>query len=251
MDEIFITHDSHSLRNPEHLLEHTEILQLIISTPLVEGLLPRKLIDAYVKALEYEDDSFNVMRKSKYSAELEKCDQERDLIFRGLVHTVKGLKDHFDPAKREAAQRVANVLAHYGDIASMTNDAESANIYDLNQELNSPRMTGDTQLLGLEEWLEKLIAANMAYNAVDRERMQENAENAKLNARAARRETDRLLRMLLNSIEILILTSPSSDLEKFIDELNAILKHYKHSANLAHAKHGETETGTETIIIEE
>lgn len=251
MKVFFSKHSAHNLRNPEHLQQHRDIAMLMADNQDAVELLPEKLLVKYVAAVKYEEESFNLMRKSKVITDLERLDSERDMVFRGLVHAVKGMNGHFDAAKRDAAQRIANVLAHYGNIPKMGNSAESANIESLHRQLVSDDMTGYTELLGIREWIDKLAELSAQYVVVEMARIEESAEHAKFDMKAARRNTDTMFRMLLNYIEIVLATDLTPELEKFAGELNVILKNYEHSANLEHAHRGESDENGETATEED
>lgn len=248
MRDLFTIVNPSKLRNAEHMQQHREIAVLVVGGVKVGEIIPDGLRNAYLEAVEYEQESFNILRKSKFTTDLDALDRERDLIFRGLVHTVKGSQTHFDPARRDAARRIGEILGGYGNISTMALNAESANIIDLYAELTSPQMLSYVELLGIKEWLDKLLEISQAYSLARQERVEEEVSNTKYNMRTARLETDRVFRLLLNYIEIILATAPNPVMENLAGEINVILKQYQREASLEHAVNGNPPEGGETIV---
>jgi hypothetical protein len=215
-----------NLRNAAYLQMHDNVLTLAARHP-VDSLGLRPFLDRYAPAVEAVKAALGVLTKSPLSPEAEAQERRRDTLFRGLVDTVKGLSNHFDPAKQQAAAQLSLVLKSYGNLAALPNDEETAAIADLHRELSAEPQLSRVALLGLGEWLQPLAEANHLYNELSLQRSSEVARRLSANMKAARTAVDKEFRLLLTHLEVQQHISPTPALTAFTEELNGITRHFE------------------------
>jgi hypothetical protein len=172
-------------------------------------------------------EALDIIRKSDYTQEILEQDHVRDGIFRGFADAVQSALHHFNPAKREAAKRIETVVEHYGNIAAKNYDQETAAIDDLIRELAAGDYPSFISTLALNDWVTQLGNENQTFKSLMAERYTEVSQRPTARMRAARVETDKAFRTIINQIEALALVNGEGDNEPFIKELNAVLERYK------------------------
>jgi hypothetical protein len=181
----------------------------------------------YKDAFDKETQALDFVRKSEITAKIAEQDSRRDQLYRGLVDTVKGEINHFDPAHVQAAERLYDVFKHYGNIVQKTLDNETAAINDLIRELNLPGNAQAVQLLNLSTWLYRLSEENRLFAQYMTERYVETAEKTPLRMTTTRAETDQYYHAIVGQIENQILAGTVIN-PAFINELNAVIERFKH-----------------------
>lgn len=78
---------------------------------------------------------YEVIRKSDITDQLTDADILRDTTSGGLAGTIRSACNHFDAATRAAAQRLSLVLDHYGNLAVLPYDDETASLMKFTNEL--------------------------------------------------------------------------------------------------------------------
>jgi hypothetical protein len=248
MRRFFIRFNYTELRNEVHV-EYGETIDDIVvkHDPQTLGISPQ--YDAFKTSLNTEVGVLDVVVKSEYTGEISAQDSVRDRIFRGFDDAVKSAENHFNTDKCKASERIRVALDNYGNISAKAFDQETAAIDDLLRELND-NYAADLQLLGLTDWLMQLDAENRKFKTLMSERYAETARRPKTRMKAARAETDRSLRTMLDMVEVLAIVNGAETYQPFIDELNAVSERYKNklaqaSGKRAKLKAEENEKDTE------
>ena len=218
----------YKLRNEEWFQLFTEFRDLVLKynpTALNITELWATFLSLYADA----DTALEIIRKSVDTGLMVEADHVRDHTFRGFVDAVKSARNHFDPAKRAAADRLTILFDHFGNLARKAPNEETAGIYNLLQELDSG--TAGTPLpvdiLGLRDWAVRLAADNEAYEALVKDRNTEVASRSKLRMKEVRRELQEVYYKITARIEATItLNGEASPFTDFTNEWNAFLKRY-------------------------
>jgi hypothetical protein len=237
-NNLFIRFRYENLRNEVHV-EYNETIDgiAIKHVPQTLGILPQ--YNDYKTAVNTEVGALDVIKKSEYTDEISAQDHVRDGIFRGFVDAVQSSRNHFDANKRKAAEKINFVLEHYGNIAAKAFDQETAAVDDMLRELNDNH-AADVQLLSLTDWLTQLDAENKKFKQLMSERYTAIAQRPTTRMKAARAETDKALRTMLDMLDALIMVNGADAYMPFINELNAVNKRYKNQ--LAQAAGRRTKT---------
>ncbi len=215
-----------SLRNEAHVQLHENFISLVKNHNL-EELGIKSLYERYRPLFEQEKTVLDVIAKSGLTEEILEQDKKRDSLYRGFCDAVKSSLNHYDGAKQNAAEKINFVLTSYGNIAIRPLDQETAAINDLYSELQSPQNLGFLTLLGLRDWLKKLIEANRSFDEMMMSRYKETAEKPTTNMRSARSAVDKMFRSILDVVEALAAGYGIEKYSAFIAELNAITERYK------------------------
>jgi hypothetical protein len=157
---------------------------------------------------------------------------------------VKSAANHFNADKRNAAGKIRIVLDYYGNIAAKAFDQETAAVDDLLRELNDNHVA-DVQLLGLTDWLIQLDVENQKFKTLMSERYAETAKRPSTRMKAARSETDKALRALLDMVEALAAVNGADVYLPFVNELNAVSERYKNQLAQAAGRRAKTKTEEE------
>jgi hypothetical protein len=213
------------LRNEAHVSYHESVIALFGTyTPASLSVVPQYA--TYSAAYEKEVSALDIIRRSELTAEIEEQYRRRDAVYRGFADTVKGATKHFNAAKREAALKIENVIAHYGNIAAKTLDEETAAIDDLIRELIMNYESEVTDL-GINDWVTQLTAENTAFKSLVASRYSETAARPDIQMKAARKDADTAFRALLNQVDALVLVNGETNYTAFIAALNVISERYK------------------------
>jgi hypothetical protein len=192
------------------------------------ALTADRLAELYRAAINSEAAALLVIKKSEVTGLIAEQDKRRDDIFRGFWDSVKGLRNHFDPEQRALANRLWSVLQQYGNLATKTQDAQTAATNALLRDLQQPALLQAHERLGLSSWCARLGEENQRFELLMQQRYTEEAGQATLSMRAARLETDRYYRALTAHADNLLLTDPTHPAATtFVAELNAVVQRFK------------------------
>ena len=174
------------------------------------------------------DEALEIIRKSINTEPIGDADTSRDRTFHGLLDVLKSAHNHFDADKRESARKAQIIFDHFGNIALLPNNQQTATIYNFLQEVRDI-CADDIILLGMTEWLDKLEAENLAFDELMGKRFAETAGRTSLRIVEVRKETDKCYLDMLDRIDamMLILNNSEQIFGKFVRELNEIVTLYK------------------------
>jgi hypothetical protein len=213
------------LKNETHVQFNESINRVFVKyNPQTLGITP--LYALYKPAFDNELAALDFIRKSEFTQQITEQDRVRDSIFRGLADAIKAAMNHFDPAHREAARRLHDVFAHYGNIARKTFDDETAAINDLNRELQIPANAVAIALLGLTNWHSQLMDENENFEQLMMNRYSETAEKTSLRMTNTRTEVDKYYHATVNQLENLSLTGITG-IDGCINEMNAVIERFR------------------------
>lgn len=167
---------------------------------------------------------------SALTAKINDTDRSRDTLFSGMAGHVRSCLNHFDPTKRDAAERLIIVLNTFGNVAVRSHDEETAAVYKLTEELTA-NCPAEVEALELFPWIEELEKRNRAVEAAMMERFNEISARTPLLTRTCRLETGEVYYRIIKRIDALQIVegadSPNSVWALFITELNEIIDHTK------------------------
>ncbi|GHT67838.1 hypothetical protein FACS189452_06320 [Bacteroidia bacterium] len=233
--------DFYAFRNEEWFQLFTEFRDLVLKfNPSVLNVAAQwaTFLTLYADA----DTALEIIRKSADTALMLEADHRRDLTFRGFADAVKSARNHFDPAKRAAAEQLAILFDHFGNLARKASNEETAGIYNLLQELNGA-YANRVAALGLADWTSQLAAHNAAYETLVKDRNTEIASRSKLQMKTVRRDVQDVYSQIVQRIEAtMTLNGEVPPFTDFVNELNAFLKHYADTLAQRRGKNDKDET---------
>ena len=216
-----------NLRNEEWFQFYTAFKNLAERHNLTQMGID-ELFVVFLNLYAQADEALEIIRKSVNTRPIGDADNNRDRTLRGLSDILKAAHNHFDADKREAARKVQIIFDHFGNMAILPNNQQTASVYNFLQEVRG--ICGDDiVLLGMTEWLDKLEAENIAFDELMDKRFAEMAGKTSLQIATVRKETDRCYLDMLNRIDAMILIMINSEqiYGKFVRELNEIVTLYK------------------------
>jgi hypothetical protein len=174
------------------------------------------------------DKAIEKITKSGLTSAIVQLDEKRDASFRGLVSAIKSSLYHYDPTKREAAEKLSILLDHYGNLAVKPYNEETASIYNFVQELRG-NYAGAIQTLALEGWVNNLDRENNDFENTVLARNRESADKTDISLLEVRRKTDRCYLDIIERLEALMLINGDAGFEPFVKVLNNNIDRYNNA----------------------
>jgi hypothetical protein len=209
---------------------HVELNRLMIAQVEQFGATELGILALYgpYKALVADEEFvLDIVLKSKLTIKIKELDTERDRLYRGVTESVKADLHHYDPAKRAAAAGLQVVLKHYGDVTRRPLNEQTAAVYDVVRELNTPENLPLVTLLELPAWLAALEKVNTELETAMSDRFIEISKRPEQRVREIRKEVDKQLRAILDKIEAMGRTGSPFFNPAFNKEVNALMIYYK------------------------
>lgn len=208
----------------------TNVLRVIESNEPA-GLKVAAQLAAVTESLAALDREYKKQTSSAITATLAELDERRDNALTGMLRVVSGFQLHFEPAKRNAARRIALVVDKYGSgVARLRYQQETGEIRSLVADLREDAAASAAMIaLGVTDWLGEMDSANLAFDAAYVQRSQEMAgEPSQLLAlRATALEKWQALAAHLTAHATL---EPDPALAQTIAELNRLIQDYNDAA---------------------
>jgi hypothetical protein len=193
------------------------------------------LITDYAGKVTQEENIYKWIRRSEYTEKKAATDHARDTVYLGIENIVHTNLKHFDPAIRDNAVHLNNLLSNYGHLTHAGYDAETAGIDSIIVRLNSPEYLPAVQNLHLEPWVTELANQNTLFKSYVDDVAQEQLEKPSISQRVARHQTDEALRLITNRVTSLIDINGEADYVPFVNEFNVLVNHYN---TLVHEHYG-------------
>lgn len=220
--------DLNNLRNGEYITFYNNFIQIIDLNNA--GFL---LVKDEKNALEAEitkiEALYSLSQKSELTPEIEALDARRDKAINGIVITINGLSYHFDAAKSNAANLLAQALKPYGSgIANLNYVLETAQIERLVDDITSkPHLMDAARELGIADWFTELATANTEFNNKYLARTQQLGAANPDNIKALRQVANQKYYDLRDMLDGFYITKKKIDpWKKTINELNALIEQY-------------------------
>ncbi|MGE0079554.1 MAG: DUF6261 family protein [Bacteroidales bacterium] len=233
-----------SLRNEEHFQLHTEFKSEVERIG-AEPLNVVEAFNAYQPRYSNEEDALLLIRKSATTAQLTEADGERDIIYRGIVDSVKSWQNHFTPEKREAARRLKVLLDSFGNVPRKPYNEGTAAIAKLMVETQG-EYASDVNALGLKDWFTELQTKNTAFDTLMKSRYSEEANQTEFRMKTARTELDAAYRAIVERIEALMLINGTAEYDEFVRELNARIEKFNSLLAVRRGRNAKDTDKTET-----
>lgn len=226
------------LRNEEWFQFFTD-LKMLIQKYGPGTLQIQELYDRLLTQYTDVDAILEVLRKSQLTQKIAEMDTRRDHLYRGLVDTARAALNHPDTGKKEAAQALSDLFAHYGNATRYSADQETAVLHNLLQDLDTPPAQTYVGLLQLSDWTQQLYNANNTYAMLVHQRNAEISTRPDGNVGELRPNLQATYADITERIRALALvTDPAVyDPAPFVNELNTFIKHYNALAARRHPNH--------------
>jgi hypothetical protein len=212
------------LRNEEWFNFFTEFKTFVEQTS-PQKLNVEELFAVFLTLYGQADETLEKIAKSAYTSVMVRLDEARDSTFRGLDEAVKSAAHHYDPLRRQAAETLEPLFAHYGNLAAKPYNEETSGIHNFIQELRG-KYAEAVARLDLTGWVDELERNNNDFESAVLERNQETAGQSDLRMLDIRRQTDRCYLDIVERIEAQILLMGDTAFAAFVKTLNANIDRY-------------------------
>ena len=200
------TLDLHRLKNAEHVQFHSNVCK-IIETAEPEAMgLSELIFSPYAANVGTEQDIVNKAMGSSYTIEMQKADEDRDLIF-------KRVRRKLELCELEPKESIAylaspvvkkHLLAKYPNLVpSLPYQEETATITGFVQDCRELLTADQVKGICIDTDLNELESANSRFSAMYQERVTEKAAGdtqLSLKLRAATDETYQIISLWINAL---------------------------------------------------
>ena len=177
------------------------ILRPLINKYGAEVLGIADLFNLLLPQLLKADVMLVILRKSIFTAKMKKAAKERNSLFKGLLDVVKSGQELDDDARREAAVALYVLLSQYKKTIQEKSYSESeSSIYNLLQDLKTPKYAPGVALLGFDKWVGFIGDAENRFLEYRASRTQESIEKPKEQLRSIRRLVDLYYNAILDRL---------------------------------------------------
>lgn len=206
---------------------HEDFYQ-IISLALVflkkENLEELKLEDAVAaleKAFNAFDEAFKQMRKTGFVQVKDEIDSLRDDLLIGFYQTASALLRFPDDEIREAAQRIIDIVDHYGgtSITQMPQRDETSAITNILQDIAEADLT----ITGSKRWTDRLLIENNRFADILAQKTQKEAQYVAGLLSEERKNADSQFRHLCKSIDSLAFVFGAEPYQPLADNINQLV----------------------------
>jgi len=163
--------------------------------------------------------------KSEFTEAIQVADQKRDTIFRGMADVNKAMTNHYQADVQASAKRLQIVFDTYGNLSQRPYHQETADIYNLIQDLKG-KYIGDVRKVSIEGWMNELEQKNNEFDALINKRYDEVAARTTLILREIRQQVDAAYRTITERIEALSIVEKDSIYDAFTHRLNVVIDTY-------------------------
>ncbi|MDR3199424.1 MAG: DUF6261 family protein [Planctomycetaceae bacterium] len=196
----------------------------LLQTPDAMISLIAGVLSKFAALVKEEDDYLDQLKHYETTQEIHDEDSRRDNAFYQIFSVVRVGLRHFDESKREAAERVNNIMRDFKGVPKLPLAEESAAIHNLLQKLET--VSADIASLGLNEWVSEMKDANTNVRALMAERESEAAYRTQHSVKTARAAVDEAYSELLVCLEAAAIVDNSDACKQMLAEINARIDEY-------------------------
>jgi hypothetical protein len=168
-----------------------------VNTPLrSRKTLHRRLFALLIVLYDKADGLLEILAKSAHTEKIQKADNDRNAVYRGLYDVVKASRRLLAVASKDAAERLFILLSTYRKKIVRSSYAEASSaIYNLLQDLQGT-FAADITLLGFGKWVTDMEAAEENFQTLYEQRTQESVDKPKEHLRDVRKQVDAYYRSI-------------------------------------------------------
>jgi len=178
---------------------------------------------------------------------LEQDDNRRDKALVGIQSLIGAYTNHYDEASQVAAVALLKSLKKFGSgITKQNYQAETATITAIIEEWKSEtELIAGLNMLGLNEWVGELDAANTQFNTHYLARVKEDAEAPEVKIVSLRKDIIQSYRVLIKRIEAFATISEVEFYPHIIKQTNSLIENYNAVVNARSKKEDDEEIPAE------
>ncbi|ERJ66765.1 hemagglutinin protein HagB [Porphyromonas gingivalis F0568] len=207
------------LQNLEHYRFAKNVLTLC-RTANIAKLNPK--LPELEKAIEMEDLALNPPVANELTPQVIALDEERDRAYQALMSRVRSYAFDEDSQLRNAAARIEDVAARYGNVIRMNYDKETAAIENFLTDLKGENIRPLVTKLGVTALVDRLEKNNKAFADFFLRRLSTD-QRGKYDVKALRAETDRTLVAVVRRMDSIDDMEPSPEIRALIELYNRLV----------------------------
>ncbi|WP_232522016.1 DUF6261 family protein [Porphyromonas gingivalis] len=207
------------LQNLEHYRFAKNVLTLC-RTANIAKLNPK--LPELEKAIEMEDLALNPPVANELTPQVIALDEERDRAYQALMSRVRSYAFDEDSKLRNAAARIEDVAARYGNVIRMNYDKETAAIENFLTDLKGENIRPLVTKLGVTALVDRLEKNNKAFADFFLRRLSTD-QRGKYDVKALRAETDRTLVAVVRRMDSIDDMEPSPEIRALIELYNRLV----------------------------
>jgi hypothetical protein len=222
---------------------HRESIKIIGRwTPITLGIEP--LYPPYCAQVDLADKLLEQVSKSYLTGKMKTKDAERDDCTRGFMAALRALLKSPLPKKRTAAEKIVITADAYGDLPKMEYDAQTSATFNFVQDMEGKHRQ-DIIDAELTDWVPELKRLNTEFDDLAGDRYAERSDRPSEKLVVVRRDTDSCFSNILKVIEAAMIMNPNHELDRFVTEMNVVIKHYKTLAAQSRGRRNAKKTDSE------
>ncbi|MDO4229095.1 MAG: DUF6261 family protein [Capnocytophaga sp.] len=212
------------LQNSEHLALMSDTLELLneANLPALEALKT-----AFSEQVSLEEAAQKQIRKNERTKELAVLDEKRGSIYRGLVLRVQSEEYSANEERKKSAEKIYLVIKTYGNFTTYNYQKETTDVQNFIAELKSSEFFPAAKKIGLEEWINWLETANIAFKTLYNERRDEYATQTTYDLKNIRKEIDAIFKKIQQTAEAILILQPSDEINLFTSKLNTSINKWR------------------------
>lgn len=207
------------LQNLEHYRFAKNVLTLCRTANIAKLNLKLPELE---KAIEMEDLALNPPVANELTPQVIALDEERDRAYQALMSRVRSYAFDEDSQLRNAAARIEDVAARYGNVIRMNYDKETAAIENFLTDLKGENIRPLVTKLGVTALVDRLEKANKAFADFFLRRLSTD-QRGKYDVKALRAETDRTLAAVVRRMDSIDDMEPSPEIRALIELYNRLV----------------------------
>ncbi|MDR2981469.1 MAG: DUF6261 family protein [Puniceicoccales bacterium] len=228
------------LRNEEHFGFHSEFVKLANEYSLSEAF--EALMAIYNEHYDELGAAMEVVRTSSVTRQMVSVDNLRIAAYRRIRSAVRGHLCHAEAEKIEAAERVNDIIRHYGNVPRMSRDKRTYTVQNMLEDLRE-KVAASLQLLGLADWVTELETKNGSYQKLKTTRYEEWGARPAKAMDEYRQATDAAYHSVIRQLEVHGVLNPAD--ENFVSLATALNERVDAYNRLAAQRRGIMESKTE------
>jgi hypothetical protein len=184
------------------------------------------LLSVYQAKIRQEERVFKFKRRNDFTRKKRETNFLRGEVFKGMRNLIRACKKRSEPALRDHAARLSNVVENYGDLSRAIYNVRTAGIDHIVEILSEPAYSASVEALCLDSWLAELTQLNTLAKDYAAKVEEENVRKIDVSSRIARKETDRALRAIADRITAQIILDGEGAFQTLVAEFNVHVEHY-------------------------
>jgi len=214
------------LHNGMHYQFHEEIIEFI-NDEGSEKLKIKPLADTHKAAFKKFDDVFNKESKSPVTKQIKDKDKERDVRFTAIKETVKTALKHYSEEVRNAADKLWQLINHYGRVNAAPYNKQTALTTNFIQDLKSDKYKNDVALVRIRDQQDILEILNNEFIQLMSERAYEYVARSPEKVLDLRKDVDEAYQAIRRRINALVEVDGEENYEQFVRLVNITIDKYK------------------------